>query len=181
MEQRKSWAVKDEALVEELLGLIKLSDQEKSALSSVKQQAASIAHEMAKTFHAKLLATENTKQYFENVAVEHITSRLAEWFTDLFSANYDENYAKKRITIGNVHVKIGLPVRYPIVMMEHVLSYGEKVAKLVANADEVFQAFKKVLAMDIAIFSQAYEDAQLRHLAEVVGGEMLARRLLSEK
>lgn len=37
-----------------------------------------------------------------------------------------------------------------------------------------------MLALDVAIFNQAYEDYQLRHLAELVGGERLARRLLTE-
>ena len=37
---------------------------------------------------------------------------VADWFCDLFSGQYDEAYAKKRIAIGEIHVKVGLPVRY---------------------------------------------------------------------
>lgn len=40
-------------------------------------------------------------------------------------------------------------------------------------------AFRKVLALDVAVFNQAYEDNQLQHLSELVGGERLARLLLS--
>ncbi len=181
MQHRNSWDVKDEALVDELVSLIKLTDLEKATLSSIKQEAESVASDMAQSFHAKLLESENTRQYFENVTMQHITSKLAEWFVDLFSGVYDQQYTAKRVTIGKVHVKIGLPVRYPIAMMEHVLFYGEQVAAKAQNKDEAFAAFKKVLAMDIAIFSQVYENVQLRHLADIVGGEVLARRLLIEK
>jgi hypothetical protein len=37
------------------------------------------------------------------------------------------------------------------------------------------------LALDIAVFNQAYEDTQLKHLAEMVGNERLARRLLTQE
>ena len=45
--------------------------------------------------------------------------------------------------------------------------------------DAAVAAFRKALARDIAIFNQAYENNQLQHLAEMVGGERLARRLLT--
>jgi hypothetical protein len=35
------------------------------------------------------------------------------------------------------------------------------------------------MSLDIAVFNQAYEDRQLEHLADLVGGERLARRLLT--
>jgi hypothetical protein len=41
------------------------------------------------------------------------------------------------------------------------------------------EAFRKVMSLDIAVFNQAYEDRQLEHLADLVGGERLARRLLT--
>ena len=40
-------------------------------------------------------------------------------------------------------------------------------------------AFRKVLALDVAVFNQAYEDNQIEHLAELVGGKRLARLLLT--
>ena len=35
-----------------------------------------------------------------------------------------------------------------------------------------------MLALDIAAFSQAYEESQLWHLSDIMGNERLARRLL---
>jgi hypothetical protein len=42
-------------------------------------------------------------------------------------------------------------------------------------------AFRKLATLDIAIFNQAYENTQLAHLAEMVGNERLARRLLTQQ
>ncbi|PMP83730.1 MAG: Globin-coupled histidine kinase, partial [Roseiflexus castenholzii] len=48
-----------------------------------------------------------------------------------------------------------------------------------AHPDAAATAVRKVLALDVAVFNQAYEDRQIQALAEMVGNERLARRLLS--
>jgi hypothetical protein len=64
-------------------------------------------------------------------------------------------------------------------MMDVILDFGLKVANQSSNPDRAKQAFRKLLALDMAIFNQSYEDVQLKHLAETVGNERLARRLLT--
>ena len=82
-------------------------------------------------------------------------------------------------SIGKVHVKIGLPVRYPIAMLDVIMNHGEVVARKSSDPDTAVAAFRKLVGLDLAIFNQAYEDNQLLHLAELVGGERLARLLLT--
>ena len=95
----------------------------------------------------------------------------------IFGGVYDDTYALKRLNIGLIHVRIGLPVRYPLAMLDLIARYGEEVAGQ-AGA-EALTAFRKVLALDVATFNQAYENNQLQHLADLTGNERLARRLLS--
>ena len=83
----------------------------------------------------------------------------------------------KRLAIGEIHVRIGLPVRYPLAMIDVITAYGDRVASEAANPEVTTAAFRKVLALDVAVFNQAYEDNQLQHLSELVGGERLARLL----
>ena len=64
-------------------------------------------------------------------------------------------------------------------MIDVIMQYGEQATNASSNPALAFVAFKKVLSLDIAIFNQAYEDNQLKYLAEMVGGERLARLLLS--
>ncbi|HAT77370.1 MAG TPA: Globin-coupled histidine kinase, partial [Flavobacterium sp.] len=84
---------------------------------------------------------------------------------------------RRRLKIGQVHVRIGLPVRYPLAMIDVILAVGKKVT---AQNPDAQAAFHKLLALDMAIFNQAYEDTQLKHLVHMVGNERLARRMLSQ-
>lgn len=176
---RSSWAVKDEAILTELVGLLGLTDQEASALASLRDAAAAVGQDLLDEFYGRLHASDNTREYFDGVDMDHLKGRTKEWFLDLFSGAYDEGYARKRLAIGQVHVRIGLPVRYPLAMIDVVMKHGERACSTAADPQLALAAFRKVLALDVAVFNQAYEDNQLKHLAELVGGERLARLLLS--
>lgn len=176
---RMSWQIKDEAVLSELVTLMDLSGTEAALLSSLSGAARATAPQMVEQFYARLFKHEQTAEYLQGASMERLHSMVADWFVGLFSGNYDETYARHRIGIGQVHVQIGLPVRYPLAMMDVVLPFGEAVARQSSQPQQAITAFRKVLALDVAIFNQAYEDNQLKHLAELVGGERLARLLLS--
>ena len=63
-------------------------------------------------------------------------------------------------------------------MIDVIMQHGEEVVAESADPEKAKDAFQKVMSLDIAVFNQAYEDRQLEHLADLVGGERLARRLL---
>lgn len=176
---RMSWQIKDEAVMSELISLMDLSSAESALLSSLADTARTLAPQMVEQFYARLFKHEQTAEYLQSASMDRLHSMVADWFVGLFSGVYDESYARHRIGIGQVHVQIGLPVRYPLAMMDVVLPFGEAVARQSSQPEQAVVAFRKVLALDVAIFNQAYEDNQLKHLADLVGGERLARLLLS--
>jgi hypothetical protein len=179
MQDRKSWAVKDEALLGDLLALMEVTDEEKQLLAALQSQADTAAVELTESFYERLLKYENTAEFLDG-KVEYLRGKLHSWFVNLFSGEYGQEYVQQRIRIGEVHVQIGLPVRYPLAMMDVMMFYAEKVANQSDNPEAAVEAARKILSLDIAIFNQAYENAQLRHLSEMVGNERLARRLLTE-
>lgn len=174
--ERNSWYVKDTAVASELVELLGVSDTEKAALKALHGKAKELGSQMTQEFYNRILSQENTSQYMEGVDVERLRVSVSDWFSDLFSGEYGPEYAEKRIVIGKIHVKIGLPVRYPLAMLDVIQKYGDLVTE--GEGEEARQAFRKVMALDIAIFNQAYEDNQLHHLSELMGNERLARRLL---
>lgn len=178
-EQRSSWLVKDEATLVELAQLMNLSAAESAVMQELQGAAKAAAPDMTKAFYERLFAHEATAEYLQGVSMDRLHGMVQEWFTELFSGQYDAGYARRRMVIGQIHVKIGLPVRYPLAMLDVVMPFGEKVASQHPQPALAGQAFRKVLSLDVAIFNQAYEDNQLRHLADLVGGERLARRLLT--
>lgn len=176
---RSSWQVKDTAILHELIQLMGVTAEDSAILATLKPYAQANSAVMVKEFYDRLFSHEQTAEYFQGISMERLHSMVADWFQELFSGTYDTSYAQKRLNIGHIHVRIGLPVRYPLAMLDVVATYGERVAMHSSNPTAAIAAFRKVIALDVAIFNQAYEDNQLVHLAELVGGERLARRLLT--
>lgn len=180
MEDRQSWAIKDEAILDDLVALMNVTAEEKAILGALKNEAQAVGGQMIDAFYERLLTHAPTAEYLEGM-VEHLKGTLQNWFLQLFSGEYGPEYVQNRLTIGKTHVRIGLPVRYPLAMMDLLMEHGEKVAAQSAQPELASGAFRKLAALDIAIFNQAYENTQLDHLAEMVGNERLARRLLSSE
>ena len=179
MEERNSWQVKDIHVLGELIALMDLSAGESRLLGSLHTHALSIAPQMAEVFYERLLVHALTAEYFVDRPMQPLHQTIGQWFVDLFGGQYDEAYVSQRLLIGKVHVHVGLPVRYPLAMLDVVMVYGEQVTQQSTHPQQALQALHKVLALDTAIFNQAYEDERLGHIAELVGGERLARKLLS--
>ncbi len=177
--ERKSWSVKDEEIHDELAGMMELSQEEKDLLAELQDVAAEQADAMTDDFYDRLMSHDNTAEYFEGIEMERQHEFIADWFVDLFNGSYDAEYVSERLEIGHIHVRIGLPVRYPLSMIDVIMQHGEEVAAESSDPEMAKDAFQKVMSLDIAVFNQAYEDQQLEHLAELVGGEKLARRLLT--
>lgn len=178
-QDRAAWQIKDAATLSELVQLMNLSTAEAGLLKGLEGEAREHGPAMTRQFYDRLFAHPQTAEYLQGVSMERLHGMVQEWFAGLFCGEYDSAYAQRRLRIGEIHVKIGLPVRYPLAMLDVVMPFGERIARTGADPEATLTAFRKVLALDVAIFNQAYEDNQLRHLAELVGGERLARRLLT--
>jgi hypothetical protein len=174
-----SWTIKGTAILSELVSLMDVSTEEAALLAALHDKARAASSGMTTVFYQRLRAHSSTLEYLEGASDERLNSMLADWFTALFCGNYDEAYANHRLGIGAIHVRIGLPVRYPLAMLDVIMPYGEQVAAQSPQPELALAAFRKVLALDVALFNQAYEDNQLHHLADLVGGERLARLLLT--
>lgn len=176
--QRSSWSVKDEDIHDELSEMMELTAAEKDLLVDLQAPAEAQADALTDDFYGRLLTHENTAEYFEGEDMDERHAMIADWFVDLFNGSYDAEYVAQRLKIGHIHVRIGLPVRYPLSMIDVIMQHGEEVVAESPEPKKAKKAFQKVMSLDIAVFNQAYEDRQLEHLAELVGGERLARRLL---
>lgn len=177
--QRKSWSIESEDIHAELAEMVDLTAEETSLLADLQGEAEDQTDQLTEAFYDRLLAHEETAEYFEGEDMDERHAMIADWFVELFGGNYDQEYVAQRLKIGHVHVQIGLPVRYPLSMIDVIMQHGERVAAKSRQPERAKEAFRKVLSLDVAVFNQAYEDRQLAHLAELVGGERLARRLLT--
>jgi hypothetical protein len=70
MEDRKSWAIKDEAILDDLVTLMNVTDEETAILGSLHEEAAAAADDMIEAFYERLLTHAPTAEYLEGM-VEH--------------------------------------------------------------------------------------------------------------
>ena len=124
-----AWQLTDTAVLAELRELMGLADSEVALLASLQDAARAVAPQLAEAFYQRLMAHPHTADYLANTSLDARHRTISQWFLDLFSGNYDDQYVAKRIVIGKVHVRIGLPVRYPLAMIDVVMEYGEQVAR----------------------------------------------------
>ncbi len=176
---RQSWSVKNEDVLTDLVALMGFTAQDEALLAALEPEARQVAPGLIEAFYARLSLHDMTLEHVDGQTMK-LKGTLEQWFLRLFQGNYGRDYVQSRLRIGQVHVRIGLPVRYPLAMLDVILQGGESVARRSPQPEMVVTAFNKLMAMDIAIFNQAYEDTQLRHLAELMGNERLARRLLMQ-
>jgi hypothetical protein len=176
---RASWQIKDTAVLAELRQLMDVTDAEAALLGTLQDAARAITPQLATAFYDRLMRHANTADYLANTSLNQRHQTIGQWFAGIFGGSYGDEYVAKRLVIGQVHVRIGLPVRYPLAMIDVVMEYGEQVTRQSTQPEQALAAFRKLLALDVAIFNQAYEDNQIAHIAELVGGERLARLLLT--
>lgn len=91
MEDRKSWMIKDGAILDDLLALISLTDEEKELLSNLQEPAQAIAPTLSEAFYHRLLAHPNTAEYISG-QIDERKKTLERWFIELFQGNYDQAY-----------------------------------------------------------------------------------------
>ena len=179
MTDRSAWSVTDDGVKDEIAAMASLADDEIAALVALEAKARDASSAMSDAFYERILGHPHTAEYLSGQDLQQRHAMIADWFVELFAGRYDDDYAARRLAIGATHVRIGLPVRYPLAMLDVVLDHGHRVTAQGDDPALAARAFAKVLAIDVAIFNHAYEHHQLRHLAGLVGGERLARRVLT--
>lgn len=178
MKEMMCWSVKEEQIVDDLLALLQITPEECALLKSMQDDARNISPALVEAFYERLVNNPMASEFIQDVSA--LKKTLANWFVQLFCGVYDREYASNCLRIGMAHVRIGLPVRYPLAMFDILQQYGVEVAH--SRGPQGVNAFLKILALDVATFSQAYDNTQLNHLTQLVGGSpTLARRLLQDQ
>lgn len=87
------------------------------------------------------------------------------WFRTLFQGVYDEDYLRSLKRIGQVHVRVGLPVHYVNAAMSHV---RHAIQHMIHDAFEdrehrriYRESVDKILDMNLAVMTSSYRDAEM--------------------
>ncbi len=169
--EKKAHILSNAELLRETEDFLQLTQDKKEILQKLEAIILPHAEALEKAFYDKIRSMPTTAEFLEgsNVESRHVVSS---WVKDLLKANYDEAYFMKRCQIGITHVRIGLPIRYPIMMMEIIRNFFSKAIQENFQGQEALTAqnlTNQLLSLDLAIFSHAYEETLFDRLDQSAG------------
>ena len=153
-----------EELLRTLIRRTGLKPEHIKALRSLEPIAAPMAPEIALAFYDYLGRDPEMHKILWSVPgrVERLYQSFAVWYRELFSGQYDAQYAQRRIHIGLVHARVGVrPSHFiPAVGIVQELTL-EHFRNALRGADMLaaISAFEKVMAIEIALMQESYFNA----------------------
>ncbi len=117
--------------------------------------------------------------------VDHLKVTHAQWMAELFSGDYGEAYLERRLRVGAVHVRIGLPPYYVEAVMNSIRLGGhDALTRELADLQSVeahYASLVKILDLDLLIINLAYADERLNRMTKITGmSRKLVERLISQ-
>jgi hypothetical protein len=156
--------MKPGVLLQTLVRRTGLTEQHVLTLRSLEPIAGPLAPEVALAFYDYLGRDPEMHEILWSVPgrVERLYQSFAAWYRELFSGQYDDLYARRRIHIGLVHARVGVrPAHYiPAVGIVQELTL-EHLRNALRGPDilAAITAFEKVMAIEIALMQESYFSA----------------------
>lgn len=167
---------------EELKNRIGFTDADAANLKSLGPLLQPVLEAVSDAFYRWLFQDPRAKLVFTGGQEQIDRQRrvFVRWLSDLFSGVYDELYYRSRLSIGQAHVRAGLPQNYMFMAMEIVWQELRR-ALLAANAgglDAKLISLHKLLTLEITVMLESYKESyasQIRQEERSVAEEKLTR------
>jgi len=170
---RPSWPM-SETVFDELKRYVRFDEEDERALRALHRHAAPRFEELSETFYGRILAHEEASRVLAGgeSQVGHLKVTMVSWLDSLLSGPWDEAYWDRRLRIGRVHVRIGLPQHYMFGAMNVHRTELARVAWEAFHRDEdelhrVRTALGKILDLELAVMLHTYRDDLLAQQARV--------------
>lgn len=113
---------------------LEFTDDDVAVLESIRDLADQYATPVIEDFYRHLMSFDVGKQFFKDrTLLERVKNAQKEYFRDLTRGDYGRPYVENRLNIGDIHERIGLPIK----------SYLGMYAYYIRNvASRLFTAFK---------------------------------------
>jgi len=109
--------------------------------------------------------------------VDALQKTHAQWMSELFSGEYEEAYFDRRVKIGMVHVRIGLPPYFVEAVMNFIRTEGLLAIheEMPEEGDELGTSLLKILDLDLILINMAYSEERLDRVSSFTG---MSRKLI---
>ena len=142
-----------------------LTPEYETLLQEVGPQITPHLNDITEDFYSHLLSIPEAQSYLEG-RVESLKATHTKWLEGLFAGNLDAGYTKQMFNIGNVHVKVNLPVEF---MSGGMTLINNRLIALVVNlfggdpthCTKVLTALSAVTGFSLITMQQSYQEASL--------------------
>src|ERR1051326_2087296 len=100
----------DDEELKRRLAFFELTDDDFKRLTSLKSFAERCTHEITEGLYELIMGQPDSRSFFPDQATLNRVKKMQNsYFLGLFSGNYDLNYVRDRLRVGNTHERIGMP------------------------------------------------------------------------
>lgn len=112
--------------------------------------------------------------------LKRLHEKFGEWLEELFCGIYDDGYYRKRLVIGETHVRVNMPQHFMLTFMDVI---WQELKRLVDETDlpdreTYLSSLHKILSLDTAIMLESYKERysdRIRHEERTVAEERITR------
>lgn len=154
-----------------------LGDAEIAVLHQIYPVVSSRLQEVTDSFYARLQAIPKTAPFLEG-RIDSLKKTHAAWLHELFTSDFGPEYTHKLYKVGDVHVKVKLPVEFMagamvIIQSELVGIFGELFADDQALLIRAVQALNAATGFSLLVMQESYQSstlaAELEHFLKITG------------
>lgn len=171
-----------EQVYAEMKSFVEFTDEDIARLKSLAPIFAKHGGGITDRFYETLGRFPTTAAFIEG-RVDHLRKTHGEWMASLFAGDYGPTYLERRLRIGQVHVRIGLPPYYVEAVMNSIRVGGhDAIVREVSDpqqVDALYASLVKVLDLDLLIINLAYADERVTRITRATGmSRKLVERLI---
>ncbi|MEQ1529192.1 MAG: protoglobin domain-containing protein [Methylococcales bacterium] len=117
------------------------------------------------SFYEQLAGIPATEKYLVG-RLEHLKASHLKWMTDLFALNVDAQFAEGMYKVGDIHVKVNLPVEFmagamTLINTELIKLVVETMSNDVEKCSKALQAINAVTGLALMVMQQSYQESSI--------------------
>jgi PAS domain S-box-containing protein len=170
------------ALLAELRSYIGFTEEDAALLAGFGALARPSFSTIADQFYAVLRMHAGAFAVLKDEAqAQRLHASLQVWLGELLGGPYDEAYVERHARIGQVHVRVGLDLRYMVTAMSRVRVSLQRIASDALQGDAASRAatvaaIARICDLDLAIMLESYKDDLIGRVERARAAEHAATR-----
>lgn len=144
------------------LSLYQVTSDEVNLIQDYAKEAHKLITPFIEAFYKWLPEVPEFKSLFSRAGlVDSVKKRQTIYWQQLFNCDLDDNYLRSRLTVGEVHATINLPISSYVAGMSFAVDWWAKQieSSKVKNGTALVSALNKLFLLDISIVSSSYSQA----------------------